>query len=103
MLESKMFFMQPCIYILGNASHSMFYTGMTTNLSQRLEQHKAGTVKGFAKKYKITKLLYVEPCDTIEQAAYRERLVKRWRRDIKFEAITALNPTWQDLSEVWLF
>jgi putative endonuclease len=94
--------LSPCVYILSNINHSVFYTGFTTNLAERMAQHKSGAVKGFTEKYKTTKLLYVEHCDTIEQGVHREKLVKKWSRTIKFERITALNPTWQDLSNAWL-
>jgi putative endonuclease len=30
---------EPCVYILAKASHGTFYTGVTSNLIQRLHQH----------------------------------------------------------------
>lgn len=67
-----------------------------------MPQHKLGAVAGFTKKYHVTKLLYVEPCETIEQGLQREKLIKKWSRKVKFDAITKLNPTWRDLSDTWL-
>lgn len=48
------------------------------------------------------KLLYVLPCDTIEQMALQEKLIKKWSRAIKFDVITKQNPDWRDLSQEWL-
>ena len=93
---------RPCVYILSNLNHTVFYTGFTINLNVRMPQHKAGTAGSFTQKYKVTKLLYVELCDTIEQGLQREKLIKKWSRKVKFDAITQFNPTWRDLSETWL-
>ena len=48
-----------------------------------------------------TRLVYVERHEQIEQALAREKLVKKWRREWKFELIEADNPEWDDLWERW--
>ena len=97
---SKIF--QPCVYILSNINHTVFYTGFTINLAERMSPHQLGAIVGFTQKYHVTKLLYVELCETIEQGLQREKLIKKWSRKVKFEAITNFNPTWRDLSGTWL-
>lgn len=89
----------PCVYILSNTLHTVFYTGVTSNLAQRIWQHKQGLVEGFTKNYHIHKLVYYELHDEMSQAIAREKLIKRWRREIKFEAIERMNPEWNDLYE----
>jgi len=34
-------------YILTNINHTVLYTGVTSNLPQRMEQHRAGKVYNF--------------------------------------------------------
>jgi putative endonuclease len=52
---------------------------------------------GFTKKYAIKQLVYFEVHDDIETAITREKLIKKWRRAIKIEAIERMNPQWKDL------
>ena len=53
------------VYIISNTNHTVFYTGMTSDLSARMTQHKEGAVDGFAKKYSCVKLLYYEYSEDI--------------------------------------
>ena len=69
------------------------YVGVTNDLSRRLSEHKAGAVPGFTKAYNVTKLVYVEEYASIADARARERQLKHWRREWKFELIEADNPT----------
>ncbi|NCF75164.1 MAG: GIY-YIG nuclease family protein, partial [Xanthomonadaceae bacterium] len=48
------------IYIITNQRNTVFYTGVTSNLERRIEDHKNKVVKGFTKKYNIDKLVYYE-------------------------------------------
>ncbi|MEA4935552.1 MAG: GIY-YIG nuclease family protein [Paludibacter sp.] len=42
------------VYILTNNHHTVLYTGVTTNLSLRLQQHKTGSFKSaFTTKYML--------------------------------------------------
>jgi putative endonuclease len=90
---------QPCVYILARASHSTFYTGVTSDLPGRTWQHRAGVVKGFTKRYGIKRLVWFEVHDTMESAIRREKQIKRWRRAWKYDLINNDNPTWRDLAE----
>ena len=47
------------VYILTNRSGTL-YTGFTSDLVQRIDQHKAKVVDGFTKRYNITQLVYYE-------------------------------------------
>jgi len=46
----------PAVYILSNSSNSTIYIGVTSNLVQRIYQHKNHLTDGFTKKYKVRPL-----------------------------------------------
>ena len=85
------------VYILCNAHHNVFYTGVTNDLLRRTYEHRNKLIKGFSYQYNINKLIYYETFGSIELAIQREKLIKRWSRPIKCEAITTMNPNWNDL------
>jgi len=47
-------------------------------------------------KYGLKHLVYVEPCETIEQAVLREKQLKHWKRAWKIQLIETSNPNWDD-------
>ena len=59
------------VYIVTNKPHGTLYVGITSNLVQRIYQHKQGTIDSFTKKYKLTKLVYYE----IHVFQHRSRLL----------------------------
>ena len=85
------------VYILTNKKHGTFYTGVTNNLIRRIYEHKNELVDGFTKDYKIKNLVYYETYDDIKDAIPREKLIKKWKRSFKIEAIEKNNPHWRDL------
>ena len=89
----------PCVYILARASHSTFYTGVTSQLVGRVWQHREGVADGFTKRYGIKRLVWFEIHETMESAIRREKQIKRWPRQWKYDLINAENPTWRDLAE----
>ena len=54
-------------------------------------------VEGFTKKYNLTKLVYYEMCDEIENAISREKQIKGGSRAKKLELIRSMNPAFKDL------
>ena len=85
------------IYILANKNHSVFYTGVTSNLYQRVIDHKSKFYKGFTSKYNVDKLVYYELFTTIEEAIAREKQIKAGARKKKIALIESFNPNWDDL------
>lgn len=85
------------VYILTNRPRGTLYIGATTDLVARIYQHRLGAVKGFAEKYKLTQLVYLEVHDDLEVAFTRERQLKKWNRDWKVRLIEQGNPEWDDL------
>ena len=92
---------QGFVYILSNQHNSVLYTGMTSNLHQRVYQHKNRLIKGFSKKYNCNKLVWYEHGNSIESAIAREKQIKAGSRNTKIRLIEKMNPSWQDLSENW--
>ena len=88
------------VYIMANKSGTL-YTGVTDNLQRHIYEHKNKLIKGFTKRYNITKLVYYETTSDIRSAIQREKQIKGWLRRKKVTLIEALNPEWADLSEGW--
>ncbi|HEX5238124.1 MAG TPA: GIY-YIG nuclease family protein [Sphingomicrobium sp.] len=90
---------QPCVYILAKASHSTFYTGVTSYLYKRIWEHREGVVRGLTRRYGIKRLVWFEVHETMNSAIVREKRIKRWPRAWKYDLIHKINPTWRDLAE----
>ncbi|MSP77117.1 MAG: GIY-YIG nuclease family protein [Rhodospirillaceae bacterium] len=88
---------QPVVYILASATGRAIYIGVTTDLSRRLEEHRLGRVI-HTSKYKIDRLIFVEPHETAPDAIAREKQLKGWSRGKKIVLINRSNPDWRDLS-----
>ena len=89
----------PCVYILTNSPNGTLYIGVTSNLVQRVWQHKNGLVEGFTKRYSLHRLVWYEMHETMESAIAREKALKKWNRAWKIELIEKANPQWTDLYE----
>ncbi len=74
------------------------YIGVTNNLARRVYEHKNKLIDGFTKKYNITKLVYFEIFNSIEDAIRREKQLKNWHRQWKINLIESTNNDWKDLS-----
>ena len=68
---------EPCVYILASRPHGAIYTGVTSDLSRRVWQHKRGQGSAFTRRYQIDKLVWMEPHKTMDQAIAREKQIKR--------------------------
>lgn len=79
------------VYIVTNTYNTVFYTGVTNNLSRRVYEHKNKLVEGFTKKYNIWKLVYFEEYSEVLIALNREKQVKDMRREKKLTLIAEKN------------
>ena len=62
-----------CVYILASARNGTLYVGVTSNLVQRVWQHKEGLIDGFTKEYDVKDLVWYEQHDNAESAIGREK------------------------------
>ena len=90
---------QPCVYLLASKRNGTLYAGVTSDLIQRVWQHKNDLVDGFTKRYRVHTLVWFEVHDTIQTAIAREKAIKEWKRAWKIELIQKMNPEWRDLYE----
>jgi putative endonuclease len=93
---------QGFVYIMSNKSRTTFYIGVTSDLENRVFEHKQSVYKGFTSKYKCFDLVYFEHFWGIEQAIEREKQLKNWHRQWKLNLITESNPEMKDLSLDWV-
>ena len=56
------------VYILASARNGTLYVGVTSDLVQKIWQHKEGGVEGFTKKYGVESLVWYEPHASAESA-----------------------------------
>ena len=89
---------QPCVYIMTNKRNGTLYTGVTSNIRNRVLQHKNEAVESFTKKYKLHMLVYAEVCESMTQAIEREKQIKGGSRKKKLALIENDNRLWKDLT-----
>ena len=90
---------EPAVYIVASGFHGTIYVGVTSNLLQRIYQHREGTLGGFTAQYECKRLVWFEMHATMESAIVREKRLKNWRRAWKVELIEEANPIWRDVAE----
>ena len=88
--------MQPAVYILASKLDGTLYIGVTSDLIQRVYQHKHHATD-FVKKYSVTRLVFYEIHEDMYSAITREKQLKNWRRTWKITLIEQSNPRWRDL------
>jgi putative endonuclease len=85
------------VYIMTGSSLSTMYIGVTNDVGRRVFEHRSGLGSEFAKKYRVTRLVYVEEYEDPNEAIAREKQLKGWKRIRKNELVRAANPNWEDL------
>ena len=90
-------FSSNAVYMLASRKHGTIYIGITSELLQRVSEHKAKIRPGFSSRYDVTRLVWFERFDAIEDAIRREKSLKRYPRAWKITLIERDNPNWDDL------
>jgi putative endonuclease len=85
------------VYMMASAPHATLYIGVTSNLPQRVWQHRQGLADGFTRKYGVKDLVWYEIHGEAIAAITREKQLKKWNRAWKVRLIEEKNPTWRDL------
>jgi putative endonuclease len=83
---------------MANRKQGALYTGVTSNLMQRIYQHREETFEGHSKEVGAKMLVYFEQHSTMETAIIREKRVKNWNRQWRINLIEAENSDWKDLA-----
>jgi putative endonuclease len=89
----------PAVYILASRRNGTLYIGVTSNLVQRIWQHRNDVAEGFSKRYAVHLLVFYEIHGSMPDAILREKQLKKWNRAWKLRLIESVNPQWRDL---WL-
>jgi putative endonuclease len=87
------------VYITTNPAKTVLYTGVTNDLSRRMQEHyeNRGKSKTFAGRYYCYKLIYFEESTDIIRAIEREKEIKNMSRKEKEKLIAQANPKWVTL------
>ena len=85
------------VYILTSQRHGTLYVGVTNNLVRRIHEHREKLIEGFTSQYNVTRLVWFDQTDSVEEAITHEKKLKRWRREWKMALIEKTNPAWDDL------
>ena len=62
-----------------------------------MSQHRDGKGSAFCRKYGLTRLVYCELYERIDEAIAREKAMKAWQRRWKIRLIEQSNPNGDDL------
>jgi putative endonuclease len=91
--------MEECfaVYILASRRNGTLYTGVTSNLVQRVWQHREKFVDGFTRQHDVSRLIWYEVHENAESAIAKEKQLKKWNRAWKIRLIERSNPYWNDL------
>ena len=89
---------EPCVYILASQLRGTLYIGVTSNLIQRLYQHRQDITVGFTSRYGVHRLVRLELFGDMEAAILREKQLKRWRRQWTINLVERDNPHWVDFA-----
>ena len=89
------------VYILTNFKRTVYYTGVTNDLSQRLIEHylNKGDKNSFTGRYHVNNLLYYQDFKYINNAIEWEKEIKGWRREKKIMLIKQFNPKMEFLNK----
>ena len=86
----------PCVYMLASKRNGTLYVGVTSDLVQRVWQHRSELAEGFTRRYGVHRLVWYEVHETMESAILREMALKKWNRAWKIRLIEETNPGWRD-------
>ena len=79
------------VYLL-RCKNGTLYTGITSNLRRRFQEHKEGRGGKYTRLFQPGKLVHYESYPKKEEALKREKQIKGWRREKKENLIKYGNP-----------
>lgn len=88
------------VYIMSNKRRTTLYIGVTYDIETRVLQHKCG-MSDFTNRYNLHDLVYFEEIQGMQNAIDREKQLKNWHKDWKWNLIKEQNADLVDLSLDW--
>ena len=88
---------RPAVYIMASKINGTLYTGVTSDLLRRVAEHKEGVASGFSSKHNCILLVWYSSFETMTDAIYMEKFLKRRTRSYKIQLIEETNLSWNDL------
>ena len=85
------------VYIMASRKNGTIYIGVTSDLIQRVCQHREGLVPGFTKRHGCKLLVWFEVHEDLQTARMRELQMKEWKRSWKVRLIEENNLEWDDI------
>lgn len=85
------------VYIVTNKTHTVLYTGVTSNLTKRVYEHKNKLLPGFTSRYNVHILVFAQNFPTALEAIAAEKKIKGWVRIKKVALIESMNPGWEEI------
>jgi len=76
------------VYIL-RCGDGSYYTGWTNNPARRLQAHQSGKGSRYTRSHLPVELVYLEECETKQQAMAREYAIKQLKKEDKRKMIAA--------------
>jgi len=64
------------VYILASRKNGTLYIGVTNKIARRVWEHRQGRGSHFVRRYRVTRLVYLETYEEIERAIQREKTMK---------------------------
>jgi len=86
------------IYIL-RCNDGSFYTGSTTDISRRLNEHNSGKGGNYTVTRRPVELIYKEPSPSRSLAQKREAQIKRWSKEKKLALVSHNQTLLKNLSK----
>ena len=86
------------VYIVCSPNRTTLYTGVTSDLKQRIYQHRNKVYpQSFTSKYNCVMLVYYNFFNSIEVAIAEEKRIKGGSRRKKEVLLESMNRHWKDL------
>jgi len=85
------------VYIMTNKKYWTLYVWVTSDIEQRVNEHKNKKYDWFTSKYWLDKLVRFCELPTIKEAIEIEKKIKWGSRNKKIEYIESINKDWKDL------
>ncbi len=68
------------VYMMASQKHGTIYIGSTSNLIQRVAQHREEAADSFTKEHGCKLLVWFSAYDDLQEARWREVQMKEWKR-----------------------